>query len=134
MQEMLTRFDDKIESRFNRIDDRLEKLDDKIEGVSKTTDRNTVVLEEHQRRSAANEETTKLLSEQVMLQRQETAALIKASEDSQEKKVKELAETVEPYVKFPRYVAKIATWVAAVVGGIGALYGVVKFALRRMAE
>lgn len=122
IQGMINRLEDRFEERFNRVDDRLEKLDDKIESVAKTTDKNTLVLEEHQRRALANEKHAHLLEKKLDAQKAEQAAALKASEEAQSKKVNELAESVELVTKFPKYLAKVAVWVAAIGGGVSAIY------------
>lgn len=129
IQGMINRLEDKFDDRFNRVEERLEKLDDKVETVSKTTDKNSVVLEEHQRRALANERHAHLLEQQIAAEKAAAATALKASEDKQEAKVKELAETVEPFVKFPQYLYKFAVWVAAIVAGCSALYAVWHFFL-----
>lgn len=141
IQAMINRLEDKVDQRFNRVDDRLEKLDDKIESVSKTTDRNTVVLEEHQRRALANEKHTQLLEEKLDLHRSELAATLKTHEEASverakelEGKQKELAESVELVTKLPKLLKK-ASKIAISIGGVGTfLWSLFRFLSRHVGQ
>jgi len=122
IQGMLNRLEDKIDSRFDKIESRLEKLDDKVEIVSKNTDKNTTVLEEHQRRALAGEKYSNLLEEKISIQRKEF-----------EDKHQELTALVQPMINFPSTLLKVVKLITAIavassaVGG--ALWSFLRFAL-----
>lgn len=129
IQGMINRMEDKFDERFNRVDDRLLKLDDKIEAVSKTTDKNTIVLEEHQRRALANERHADLLEAQMKIDKQQLASALLKSEEKRDSQNKELADSVELFVKLPKFAYKIFIWLAAISAGGSAAYGIFRLAL-----
>jgi len=128
IQGMINRLEDRFDERFNKIDDRLEKMDDKIDEVSKTADKNTVVLEEHQRRALANEKHSHLLEQQMKAERADAANALEEHDKKQELKVKQLADSVELFTKLPKYLYKVAIWLAAISAGGTALYAILRFA------
>jgi hypothetical protein len=137
---MIDRLEDKFDARFDKLDDRLIKLDHKVEIVSRITDKNTMVLEEHQRRALANEKHADLLEQKLDIQRNELVASFARHEASSversveiEQKQKELAESVELFVKMPTFMYKIAKWLAAITAGGAALWALFRFAFRYMA-
>lgn len=134
IQAMINRLEDKVEDRFNKVDNRLEKLDEQLDAVSRLTDKNTIVLEEHQRRALANEKHAHLLEQKLEIQRKEYSDNLKIHEDESVKRAKhleakqeELAESVELFIKLPKYLYKVAIWLAAISAGGGALYAIFKF-------
>lgn len=142
IQSMIHRLEDKIDQRLDKVDNRLEKMDDKIDAVSKTTDRNTIVLEEHQRRALANEKHAQLLEEQIKDDRLANAASVALAVarkielddtvEQQNEKIKELSDSTEFFVKFPKLLKK-ASKIAASFGGILTfLWGLIRFASRHM--
>lgn len=122
IQSMLNRLEDKIDSRFDKIESKLEKLDDKVEIVSKNTDKNTVVLEEHQRRALAGEKHSNLLEEKISLQRKEF-----------EDKHQALTALVQPMINFPSILIKVVKLIGAIAVTAsalgGALWSFLRFAL-----
>jgi chromosome segregation ATPase len=141
IKDMIVKLADKFDNRFDKIESRIEKLDDKVEAVSKITDKNTIVLEEHQRRALGNEKHAALLEEKLDLQRQEYNQALKLHEEASasrdkelESKQRDLAESVEIFTKFPKHLYRIAKWLAAISAGGAAFYAILTAILSYMGK
>lgn len=123
LQKMLDKMEKRLDKKFDKIDERFDKVEDKVSSLTSMTERNTIVLEEHQRRSLALEKHVDLIQAQV-----------NDNIDSIEANQKELASSVELFVKLPKFLYKVAVWVAALGAASGVMYGTARFIITHFAK
>jgi len=114
VQKIIDRLEKRLDKKFDKMDERFDKNEADVASLSIMTAKNTAVLEEHQRRSLALEEQVKLFKSDV-----------KVTTDDLEVAQKDLADSVEIFVKLPQFMYRFAIWIAAIGAGVGVIYGLV---------